>query len=218
MPLTRGHRRYHFRDPPRHRRLIAALAAVSVLIAAGFAIGLVWFVKTLPSTDSRPDRATDAVVVLTGGGDRVKAGIALLQGGHVRPHGRLLISGVHRDVGIEDVKRLVSGPEQDWTPDLAARISLGYSAANTRGNAAEARQWVSRHGFDSVRLVTAAYHMPRSLVEFRNAMPDIAIIPHPVRPDAFPMEGWWHDPGALLRLGREFAKYLLAQIRTAVPG
>ena len=58
--------------------------------------------------------------------------------------------------------------------------------------------------------------MPRSLSEFRAAMPDMAIVPYPVDPVSIHPNGWWHDLHALRVLHWEYAKYLAATALTAV--
>ena len=74
-------------------------------------------------------------------------------------------------------------------------------------------EWARREGIGSLRLVTANYHMPRSLIEFRRALPGVAIVPHPVFPDRFKDREWWRWPGTLALMVREYDKYLLALAR-----
>jgi len=76
------------------------------------------------------------------------------------------------------------------------------------GNALETAQWMRRRGYHSLRLVTSWYHMPRSLVDFRRAMPDVAIIPHPVFSDQVTQARWWSRHGTASLLISEYAKYL----------
>ncbi len=70
-----------------------------------------------------------------------------------------------------------------------------------------------KQGYHSLRLVTASYHMPRSLVEFHRAMSDIEILPYPVFPTRFKQDQWWLWPGTLSLLVTEYDKYLLALVR-----
>ena len=88
-------------------------------------------------------------------------------------------------------------------------IELGYEADNTRGNAAETAAWMRAEKFHSLRLVTASYHMPRSLLEFSRAMPDIRIVPNPVFPKGI-NRAWWLNPHAALLIVGEYMKYLFA--------
>jgi uncharacterized SAM-binding protein YcdF (DUF218 family) len=70
----------------------------------------------------------------------------------------------------------------------------------------------------SLRLVTANYHMPRSLLEFGRAMPDVAIVPNPVFPGISRDKRWWLRPASLALALIEYDKYLVALARPHVPG
>ncbi len=184
--------------------LIVGLAFVFWLI------GLMIFVTRVSSFAEPQDisllPATDALVVLTGGSERLIAGIDLLKRGKAK---KLLISGVHRGVTLERISASTNIP-----PDLAACcIDLGFAAANTQENAEEARDWIHAQHFSSLRLVTANYHMPRSLILFHAAMPDIAISPYPVTPDSVHLDGWWQRFGTTALLISQYHKYLLVRAR-----
>jgi uncharacterized SAM-binding protein YcdF (DUF218 family) len=62
-------------------------------------------------------------------------------------------------------------------------------------------------------LVTANYHMPRSILEFSRAMPNVTIIPNAVFPVNFKRENWWMWPGSASLVIGEYTKFLLAWIR-----
>ena len=97
--------------------------------------------------------------------------------------------------------------------DLSCCVVLGYEADNTRGNAVETAAWMKEQGYGSLRLVTATYHMPRSLLEFRRFMPETEIVPHPVFPEHFKSDDWWMWPGSSSLLVTEYSKYLVALLR-----
>ena len=82
-------------------------------------------------------------------------------------------------------------------------------------NAAETAAWVQDQGYLSLRLVTATYHMPRSLLEFRRTMPTVEIIAHPVFPETFKRANWWFWPGSASLVVTEYVKYLIAGLRGA---
>ncbi len=65
----------------------------------------------------------------------------------------------------------------------------------------------------SLRLVTSGYHMPRSLLEFRQAMAGIEIIAHPVLVDHVKVGRWWAWPGTAGLIIGEYNKFLLAWVR-----
>lgn len=122
--------------------------------------------------------STDAIIVLTGGTNRVSRGLDLLAEGKAQS---LFISGVHKDVRQSELLQLWGYKKP--LPDCC--ITLGREAGNTIGNAREARKWVEETSPRSIRLVTATYHMPRALLEFRHALPEIEIVAHPVIPENF---------------------------------
>jgi uncharacterized SAM-binding protein YcdF (DUF218 family) len=188
-------------------RLAIAAAAVCGLWVAG----LVWF-ATAPSVDNRAE-ATDAIVVLTGGSLRLHSGIELLREGKGR---KLFVSGVNHQVDLDELMRS-SGTDSWWARDRASCcVMLGYLADNTLGNANETAQWIRQQGFHSLRLVTAWYHMPRSLLEFNRAMPEIEIIAHPVFPEQVKYEHWWARHGTAALLVTEYGKYLATLVRPFV--
>ncbi|MGQ0662231.1 MAG: YdcF family protein [Pseudomonadota bacterium] len=188
---------------PIRRRLVGLLAAVGLGIALWLG-GLIWFAQRIPRPDSAlADDPTDAVIVLTGGPLRLKTGLEVLAAGRAR---KLFVSGVYRGV---DAAELLRAARHDPAA-VECCIVLGYSADNTAGNAAEARAWMAGEGFSSLRLVTASYHIERSLLEFRRAMPEARIVPHPVFPENFMREQWWQWPGTLSLIVTEYHKYLAA--------
>ncbi len=69
---------------------------------------------------------------------------------------------------------------------------------------------------DPVR--TAAYHMPRSLLEFRRLLPDAEIVLHPVFPDQVKQRDWWRWPGSASLIVSEYSTYLVARVRGLFDG
>ncbi|MBI3678196.1 MAG: YdcF family protein [Proteobacteria bacterium] len=180
-----------------------ALAGLVGVYLAGFIL----FATSLPETPKTVEPA-DGIVTLTGGGARLDAAVNLLEH-HAGK--RLLISGVHSTTTKADLKRLSNGGARfDCCADL------GFAAVDTHGNADETRDWVKRHGYRSIILVTASYHMRRSLIEFSTDMPSVKLEPYPVEPDGIDLSGWWHDPHALRLLQSEYAKYLLSLVMNSL--
>ncbi len=172
--------------------------------------GLFIFASTIPSIKKIPsDVRTDAIVVLTGGSGRLERALDLLEKGHAN---LLFVSGVY--VGL-DVRRLLQAiKKEDYA--IENRISIG-NAVDTHENATESSEWAQVKGITSLRLVTAGYHMPRSLMEFRNALSDtIKIVPHPVFPDHVKQDMWWSWPGTALLIIGEYNKYLIGWVRLSL--
>jgi len=192
MPLAR----------PMRRRL----GLTAVLVLALFALwlsGFFWFARQIPHVVADLDSDTDAIVVLTGGSLRVQSGLTLLASGKAK---KLFISGVYHGTDVAALLRVShQSPEH-----VACCVVLGHEADNTLGNALETAQWMQQEGFHSLRLVTSSYHMPRSLLEFSRAMPEVRIIAHPVFPERGRGDRWWRSPRALGLVLAEYHKYLLA--------
>jgi uncharacterized SAM-binding protein YcdF (DUF218 family) len=197
---------------PRRRRWLKRLGVPAVFLLAGWLIGLIQFSQAIPTRPSEDGAKTDAIVVLTGGSDRLREGLRLLAEGGAR---QLLISGVHELTETPALLETAGLTAEIWpsTTMIDCCVTVGYEAGDTRGNAREAAQWMAARGLKSLRLVTADYHMPRSLIEFRAAMPEIEILPHPVFPETVKRDQWWLWPGTTSLIVREYHKYLLAMLR-----
>ena len=139
--------------------------------------GFFFFVYSIPSKVEDPTTITDAIVVLTGGGDRIKTGVTLLEQGLSK---KLFISGVKKGVNFDILMNRQNIEKEIWQENIS-QTQLGYLAHNTEQNAQETSDWVKQQGsIQSLRLVTADYHINRSLLEFGRAFPTLKIIPHPV--------------------------------------
>lgn len=171
-------------------------------------IGFILFVQTVSNLPAPTERKTEAIVVLTGGSLRLQAGLDLLSKGLAE---KLFVSGVHRGVDVTELLRI----SRQTPKALDCCIVLGYAADNTRGNARETAVWMRNEGYRSMRLVTANYHMPRSLFELRRILPRAEIIPNAVSPSHVKLDALWISPGTAFLLVREYTKLILAQVRSS---
>jgi uncharacterized SAM-binding protein YcdF (DUF218 family) len=191
---------------------IARVGAVIAVSATGAWLGgLFWFAAKVPHSGGTAPERTEAIVVLTGGSGRLAAGLRLLSEGYGR---KLFVSGVARGVDVAALLRVAKRQPQE----LICCIDVGYAADNTAGNAGETASWLRAQGYRSITLVTANYHMPRSLLEFHRAMPRIKIVPHPVFPRGFKLARWWQWPGTATLLVSEYTKFLLALLQPDLNG
>ncbi len=182
------------------RKLAVWIVGMLAIASSAWAAGLVWFAMTIPRDVMDIETHTDAIVVLTGGSERIDTGLKLLAEGRAE---QLYISGVG---GPTKAPELVARTASD--PQLGERVAIG-NAINTPGNAAETAEWVHTHHISSIRLVTASYHMRRSLLELGAAMPEIKIIPHPVFPANVKSNDWWRWPGTASLIAREYTKFAI---------
>ena len=179
--------------------------------AAGFAfmLGFLMFASLATRGGADDTETADGIVVLTGGEKRIAEASRLLADGKAR---RLLISGVNRMTTKKDVRRLTSISGRLF----ACCVDLGYAALNTRGNAEETRDWARTHEFSSLIVVTASYHMPRSLAELSQVLPNVRLVAHPVVPSQFADDPWWLSPTNARILAGEYVKFLPTAARLAI--
>ena len=175
------------------------------VLAILWSIGLVGFAALLPRDIVDPSSHTDAIVVPTGGHGRLVAGLELLRAGQAE---RLFISGVYDGVSVPSLVGENAGAA------TICCVDLGYSARDTYENALESATWMAERGYSSLRLVTGNYHIPRAILEFRSAMPDVKLIANPVFPQHVRVDNWWRYRGTAGLIASEYAKYILALIRT----
>ena len=187
------------------RRHFSRVVALSLVALVFWVSGLIWFAETIPEDVANPDSKTDVIVVLTGGSGRLDEGLRLFDAGLAK---KIFVSGLYQGV---DVRTLLNLSRRN--PDsLDCCLGIGY-AVDTINNARETTEWMKREGVKSARLVTAGYHMRRALLEFRNASPDIEIIPHPVFPSHVKQKKWWAWPGTSGLIIGEYNKFIIAWIR-----
>jgi uncharacterized SAM-binding protein YcdF (DUF218 family) len=99
-------------------------------------------------------------------------------------------------------------------------VDLGFTAADTVGNARETAEWAKAMRFSSLIIVTSDYHMPRAMLEARAVLrpPAIALQTYAVPTQALKTRHWWRSPGAARLLVVEYSKYLAILGREAVLG
>lgn len=200
------------REPAPRRTLPRIVAGIAVLLVLGSLVlgfGFVVFVHRLARFEPPAAPRADGIVALTGGSERITDAMGLLSKGHAR---RVLITGVNGKTSREEIARR----QPDMKSLYSCCVDLDYEALNTVGNAWQTRAWVEQQGFRSLLVVTASYHMPRSLAELRHVLPGVELVPHPVVPEKLDLDNWWSDPGTLRLLAVEYAKYVVALARMQV--
>lgn len=175
------------------------VAAFMVLFLFWFAGGIWFSVTTITAQPDQSEVKEDALVVLTGGQERINTALDLLDKGYAE---KLFISGVNQDVKASDLIHLWGG-----NTDICC-IDLGYNAKDTKGNAIESKDWIKDNNFKSIRLITSNYHMARAAIEFKNTMPDIHIYKHPVHAISKDRLNFWKV------IFEEYNKTLIAWLQT----
>ena len=167
------------------------LSFLAILYGLGFAL----FAVTLGSPAAADTPRVDAIVVITGGKGRIEHGANLLAEGRAK---RMLIAGADPAVRKVDLVNRLGGKQRLFD----CCVDLGSESVDTRSNAEEAKRWMARRKYKSLRLVTSDWHMRRARYEFnRQLNHDIEVIPDAVRT----------EPN-FMTLFAEYNKYLLRRI------
>lgn len=192
------------------RTFLLYLTSLLASLVFSWLCGLAWFVSQIPDTPAKLDQPVDAIVVLTGGAMRVEQGLELLAEGKGK---KLFISGVGAGVRLKDLYK--NKPQQKYLKFFNDDyyITLGHEAADTKGNALETAQWIKKENVNSILLVTSYYHIPRSLYEFRSALPQVTIIAGPVFPTQDNETVWWQSEESRRLILTEYHKYILSHIK-----
>ena len=172
-----------------------------------FVGGYIWFARQISYQEVSEIKKAEAIIVLTGGADRVADGLKVLSEGHAE---RLLISGVSAGTNASDMTK--NFPQ--YRDVIECCVELGYKAQNTVGNAEEALAFTKRHGLHkALIIVTSNYHMPRTLLETKASLGSIELIPYPVIPERLKGRFWWNSLDMSRLIFVEYIKFGLAYMR-----
>ena len=195
----------------RRRSLFRLAVATGLLLGGGLAV-LQHFVLTLPPAEPIGNAAQagpdTGIVVATGGGARIEAGLELLE---KTAASRMLVTGVGAGISrqiLADELALSKRGQQLFD----CCVDLDFEAQDTRGNATAAQRWATRYQMDRLLLVTASYHLPRALLEFQRRLPETRLAVYPVMPPDLEISSWYYDWQTARLLSREFSKYMLVRL------
>lgn len=166
-------------------------------------VGFIYFFFTLPPHDNS-HRDVDAVVIFTGGDNRIKQGFKLYKLSRAK---KILISGVGKGVTKDNFKSLLR--EYNIEPQ---NLILGKLATNTEGNAMETEIFMRLNEFESMYLVTSSYHIYRSMLFLDEAMPDISVYPYPIYSKEFHSNYRFSSIVAILKAYVEYNKLVATYI------
>ncbi|MDO9417451.1 YdcF family protein [Pararhizobium sp.] len=182
---------------------------IVVLIACIFAVaGFLQFADRVATLKPPVNPQADAIVVLTGGSQRIDQAVELLRSGAGK---KLLISGVHPATTGNQIRRNT----QSSAKLFECCVDIGHDAIDTIGNANETARWIHENGYSRVLVVTNNYHMPRSLSELRRIDPETEFIAYPVVNSDLQSKNWLNDRMVLRVMVTEYVKTTFAWLRQA---
>ena len=189
-------------------RTLMKLVLIILFITIGLFVGgfLQFTNKVTDAVQPADIEPAQAIVALTGGSTRIATALELLQ---QKKGERLLISGVNEDTLKSDIAAM----HTDKAELFACCVDVERRAVDTIGNARETARWMKENGYKSLIIVTSAYHMPRSMVEFQRQLEGVTLVPYPVPLDSINKEEWWKNATTLRFMVNEYLKYLGARAR-----
>lgn len=196
----------------KHRTSLRLAACLGLLLILIWGVGFTRFIDAIPRDPPNDTVEAEAIVVLTGGAQRLGAGFQLLREGR---GASLFVSGVHGDVRASDLHALAvlheTAEEKDYP---RCCVEFGIEAQDTKGNATEIAAWARDKNLKSLIIVTSNYHMQRAFLELRATLPEVRLYQHAVIAPTVMLGDLWRWPSSLLLLAGEYQKFLLAGIRT----
>lgn len=191
-------------------------------IAAFLVLALIWFSGLLAfagrvqgSTPNPVPGNAQGIVALTGANsnERLAAAMGLLEDGYGR---RVLVSGVDPIASRADIRRVSRAVRRLYD----CCVDLGFTAADTVGNARETAAWAGAMRYRKLIIVTADYHLPRAMLELNAVLRGTGVTAqtYAVATPSLKARDWWRNPAAVRLMVIEYCKYLAILAREAVLG
>ena len=184
-----------------------------LFLIAYFFIGLNSFKERILTLQKDPINLSSKVVILTGGTNRIKEGFEVIYKLDKK--------------SISNLKVLVSGTgkgfsklslQEKLNPNFDLRliqccVELDGVSQDTYSNAIETSKWVSKNNINEILLITSNYHIPRSILEFQNKMPNLKILYYPITPKQHQINKWLTSFETFSLIFIEYCKYIIANVR-----
>ena len=153
------------------------------------------------------------IVILTGGTNRIKDGLNLIEDfkKSKKINYKILVSGTGTGFTKSSLKKKL-GP--NFNPSLIkCCIDLDSVSKNTFTNASETFKWARKNDIKEFILITSNYHMPRAILEFKNIMPKLKIYTYAIIPKKHNIEKWLNSYETFNLIFTEYCKYIFASLR-----
>lgn len=178
-----------------------------------FLIQLNNFKDNILSFTKRHNVESPNIVILTGGTNRIKDGLKIIEDFKKtnKKNYKILVSGTGVGFTKNSLKKKL-GP--NFNPQLIeCCIDLDSVSKNTFTNASETFKWARKNDINEYILITSNYHMPRAILEFKNIMPNLKIYTYAITPDKHKIENWLSSYQTFGLVFTEYFKYIVASLR-----
>ena len=178
-----------------------------------FFIELNNFKEQILSFTKYHNKESPNIVILTGGTNRIKDGLNIIEnfGKSNKNNYKILVSGTGMGFTKNSLKKKL-GP--NFNPQLIqCCIDLDSVSKNTFTNARETFKWANKYNIKEFILITSNYHMPRSILEFKNVMPNLKIFTYAITPEKHDIKNWLSSYQTFGLVLTEYCKYIVASLR-----
>lgn len=118
---------------------------------------------------------------------------------------RMFFAG--NDNGAEDIRQSKVYPAL-----FSCCVDTAPDTANTDDDADATERWIKAKGYTSLMVVTSYSHMPRVLLELRQRLPGVRVVPSVIIKGNRDWSSWQDDPTLWRVMLLEFAKSIRAEI------
>ena len=153
------------------------------------------------------------IVILTGGANRIKDGLKIIQDfkNSKNINYKILVSGTGMGFTKSSLKKKL-GPNFN-SQLIQCCIDLDGVSKNTLTNASETFKWANKNDIKEFILITSNYHMPRAILEFKNVMPNLKIYTYAITPKKHNIKNWLSSYQTFSLVFTEYCKFIIAGLR-----
>ena len=180
-----------------------------------FLIGLVEYKGKILSTIKYISKKSSDIVILTGGTNRIKDGLKIINEFEKTStfNSKILVSGTGKGFTKTSLEKNINF---DFDFNLIeCCIELDSISINTYSNAIETLKWAEKNNIAEFILITSNYHMPRAFLEFKYRMPNLKILTYPITPEKHNINMWLSSFQTFSLIFSEYCKFLIAKLRIA---
>ena len=192
-------------------RTIYVILIASILTY--FSFGLAEYKEKILSTKKYISKKGTNIVILTGGTNRIKNGLKIINKFEKAStfNSKILVSGTGKGFTKISLEKKLNF---DFNLNLIeCCIELDSISTNTYSNAYETLKWAKKNNIKKFILITSNYHMPRAFLEFKNRMPNLKIFTYPITPNKHDVKMWLSSFQTFSLIFSEYCKYLIAKLR-----
>ena len=189
---------------------------ILILILVYFLISLFNFKEKILSLQKHTVTLNSNIVILTGGSNRIKDGLKIINNVDIftKANLKILISGTGKGFTKKSLKEMLTLNIN--LKLLECCIELESISKDTYSNASETYKWVKMNNINKFILITSNYHMPRAILEFKNKMPNLEIFIYPITPKNHDITNWLNSSETFSLIFIEYSKLLIASLRIKI--